>query len=157
MKHRSKKTFDPLLVWSHIYQHGIASPALAAKICGSPVVTLTGRIRGGVYYTQKRNTPFQGLAADGAALALFELVKAGFQVTAFVHDEFHVLLSDEGGFVSQTKIQQVEEILCRTMEEEVFVENIPAACEATLSSRWSKNARLIIRDGKVYPWLAEVA
>ena len=33
------------------------------------VATLTGRIRGRVRYSQARNTPFQGLAADGATPA----------------------------------------------------------------------------------------
>src|SRR5262249_10638537 len=51
------------------------SPALAARICRAGVSTLTGRIRGRVRYSQARNTPFQGAAADGAALGLFELVR----------------------------------------------------------------------------------
>src|SRR5262249_28742398 len=44
------------------------SPDLAARVCHAGVATLTGRIRGRVRYSQARNTPFQGLAADGAAL-----------------------------------------------------------------------------------------
>src|SRR5262249_41290820 len=45
-----------------------SSAELAAKVCHAGVATLTGRIRGRVCYSQARNTPFQGLAADGAAL-----------------------------------------------------------------------------------------
>src|SRR5262249_40377263 len=63
------------------------SKELAHKVCHCGVPTLTGRIRGRVTYCQVRNTPFQGLAADGAALALFSLVKEGFRVVAFIHDE----------------------------------------------------------------------
>src|SRR5262249_9415329 len=70
---------------------------LAAGVCDTPVATLTGRIRGRVGYTQARNTPFQGLAADGAALALFDLVREGFRVVGFIHDEVLVELPDEGG------------------------------------------------------------
>jgi hypothetical protein len=124
---------------------------LAAKVCHAGVITLTGRIRGRVRYSQARNTPFQGLAADGAALALFALVREGFRVVAFVHDEVLVELPDEGGFVSEGRVGRVEEILCREMEG-VLVGGIPVACEAALGRRWDKKAKLFVRDGKVFPW-----
>jgi hypothetical protein len=127
------------------------SAELAAKVCHAGVATLTGRIRGYVRYSQARNTPFQGLAADGAALALFELIKQGFRVVGFVHDEILVELPDEGGYVSEAKVRQVEEIMCRKMES-VLVGDIPVACESALSERWSKKAKLIVKDGKVVPW-----
>jgi DNA polymerase I-like protein with 3'-5' exonuclease and polymerase domains len=115
------------------------------------VATLTGRIRGRVRYSQARNTPFQGLAADGAALALFALVKEGFRVVGFVHDEILVELSDEGGYVSEEKVQRVREIMCHQMAE-VMVGDIPVNCESALSRRWNKKAKLIVTEGKVYPW-----
>ena len=37
---------------------------LVRMLFGSPITTLTGRIRGRVSFTAARNTPFQGLAAD---------------------------------------------------------------------------------------------
>jgi hypothetical protein len=46
------------------------------------------------------------------------------------------------------------DILCRKMQE-VLVGDIPVACEAALADRWSKKAKLIARDGKVYPWRPE--
>ncbi|HKB35690.1 MAG TPA: DNA methyltransferase, partial [Gemmataceae bacterium] len=130
-----------------------ASAELAARVCHAGVATLTGRIRGRVRYSQARNTPFQGLAADGAALALFELVKDGFRVVGFVHDEVLVELPDEGGYVSEAKVRRVEEILCRQMEK--VLGDVPAAVESALSTRWSKKAKLVTRDGKVYPWTPE--
>lgn len=39
-------------------------------------------------FTQARNTPFSGLAADGAKTALWNLTHIGFRVVAFIHDEF---------------------------------------------------------------------
>jgi DNA adenine methylase len=126
------------------------SPELANRVCHAGVATLTGRIRGRVRYSQARNTPFQGLAADGAALALFELVKEGFRVVGFVHDEILVELPDEGGYVAQEKVRRVKEIMCREMGR-VLVGEIPVGCEAALSERWSKKAKLIVKDGKVYP------
>lgn len=135
-------------------QSRTANPVLAAKVCHTGVATLTGRIRGLVGFTQARNTPFQGLASDGAALALFELIKQGFRVIGFVHDEILTLLPDEGGYVSEALVQQHKEIMCRKMEE-VLVGDIPVSCEASLSDRWSKQAKLIVRDGKVIPWKAD--
>ena len=69
----------------------------------------------------------------------------------FVHDEILVELPDEGGSVSEAVVSQVTEIMCRAMEE-VLVDDIPVNCEAVLSSCWSKKAKLIARDGKVFPW-----
>jgi DNA polymerase I-like protein with 3'-5' exonuclease and polymerase domains len=128
---------------------------LAAKVCHAGVATLTGRIRGRVQYSQARNTPFQGLAADGAALALFDLVREGFVVTAFVHDEIHALLPDEGGYVSTAKVERFQEVICRRMEE-VLGGVLPVACEAALSERWAKQANLIVHGDRVYPWQPEV-
>jgi hypothetical protein len=128
----------------------LPSQALARKVCQAGVTTLTGRIRGGVRYTQARNTPFQGLAADGAALALFALVKEGFRVVGFVHDEVLVELPDEGGYVSADRVRRVEEILCREMER-VLVGSIPVGVESKLSRRWSKKAGLVVTDGKAFP------
>ena len=51
------------------------------------VFTLTGRKRANTTFCAEKNTPFQGLAADGAKLALYELDKAGKKIVGFVHDE----------------------------------------------------------------------
>jgi DNA polymerase I-like protein with 3'-5' exonuclease and polymerase domains len=127
------------------------SEALASRVCHAGVATLSGRIRGHVRYTQARNTPFQGLAADGAALAMFELVKEGFRIIGFVHDEILLELPDEGGYVSEAKVRRIVEIMCRAMDG-VLVGGIPVGCEAALSKRWNKKAKLVATDGKVYPW-----
>jgi hypothetical protein len=51
------------------------------------VFTLTGRLRANTGYCQRHNTVFQGLAADGAKLALWKLWRAGYRVVNFVHDQ----------------------------------------------------------------------
>ena len=51
------------------------------------VFTLTGRKRGRTTYCAEKNTRFQGLAADGAKIALYNLLRRGFKVVGFVHDE----------------------------------------------------------------------
>ena len=129
---------------------GQGSEELERLLFHSGVVTLTGRVRGRVGFSQARNTPFQGLAADGAKLALWRLIREGYRVVAFIHDEFLIELPDEGGFVSEKEVLRVKDILCAEMEK-VLV-GVPVACEATLSTCWSKDAKLIVRDGRVYPW-----
>lgn len=52
------------------------------------VITATGRLRANAGFCAQRNTIFQGLAADGAKLALWYLWRAGFRVVNFIHDEF---------------------------------------------------------------------
>jgi hypothetical protein len=126
------------------------SRELARKVTQAGVATLTGRIRGRVRYSQARNTPFQGLAADGAALALFALVKEGFRVVGFVHDEVLVELPDEGGFVSKAVVEHVEKIM--TAEMEKVLGGLPASVESTLSTRWSKEAKHTVEGDKVLPW-----
>jgi hypothetical protein len=129
-------------------------PGLARKVCQAGVATLTGRVRGRVRYSQARNTPFQGLAADGAALALFALVKGGFRVVGFVHDEVLVELPDEGGYVSEAAVKRVEQVMVAEMEQ--VLGGLPAGVESTVSTRWSKQAKLIVRDGRAVPWEPEV-
>ena len=69
-------------------------------------------------------------------------------MVGFVDDEILLELPDEGGYVSNEKVRRVKEIMCREMES-VLVGDIPVGCEAALSSRWNKKAKLIVKDGKV--------
>jgi hypothetical protein len=117
----------------------------------SGVVTLTGRARGRVSFSQARNTPFQALAADGAKLALWRLVSEGFRVVGFIHDEILVELPDEGGFVSKAKVDRVVEIMCTEMQQ-VLGGDMPVACEAALATCWSKSAKLTVQGERVIPW-----
>jgi hypothetical protein len=126
------------------------SESLCSRLFGAGVVTLTGRIRGGVNYAQCRNTPFQGLAADGAKLALWRLIREGFSVVGFIHDEFLLELPDEGGYVSQAAVERAQQIMCEEMES-VLVGGIRVGCETALSKCWSKDAGSIARDGRIYP------
>jgi hypothetical protein len=96
--------------------------------------TLTGRLRAGVGYTEGKNTPFQSLCADGAKLALWKLLNAGFDVYAFVHDEILVRVKREGAEMAATNIRQIME---QAMEE-VIGHGVPALCEYCLAECWEK-------------------
>ena len=69
---------------------------------GSATITQlrSGRIRGNCSYTAAANTLFQGLAADGAKLALFNTAKESystgdFYCLAFIHDELVIEAKSE--------------------------------------------------------------
>lgn len=54
----------------------------------SYVQTLSGRIRTLCGFCEGKNTPFQGLASDGAKLAMYDLYAKGYRLVNFIHDEF---------------------------------------------------------------------
>jgi hypothetical protein len=51
-------------------------------------------------------------------------------------------------------VRRVKEIMCREMES-VLVGDIPVGCKAALTTRWNKEAKLVVKDGKVYPWVPQ--
>lgn len=114
-----------------------------------PVATLTGRIRGRVGFSQARNTPFQGLAADGAKLALWGLYQAGFRCVAFVHDEVVIELPIDSDHTLQA--EAINRILCESMER--LTGSIPIACEYSLTDHWNKQAEAVFDDrGQLRLW-----
>jgi hypothetical protein len=113
------------------------SEELRARLFDSAVTTLTGRIRGRVRFTQSKNTPFQGLAADGAKLALWALMRAGYRVVGFIHDEVIIELPEDVDHAAEAL--RVESIMNRAME--VVTGEVPVAVEYALSRRWSKKAK----------------
>jgi hypothetical protein len=139
---------------SQIISERTASPETVKQLFPvSAAATLTGRLRANVRYTTRRNTPFQGLAADGAKVALAELVFRGFRVIGFVHDEFLVELPDQGGYSCCRQFQEVVAIVRESMER--VTEGIPVKCEASLATCWAKNAKLYVEGDRVFPWSPE--
>jgi hypothetical protein len=124
------------------------SEELFRRLFYTGVTTLTGRVRGRVGFTQARNTPFQGLASDGAKFALWALIRAGYRVVAFIHDEIVIELP-EVGVDHAAEARRIEEIMNDSMARVTGA--VPVACEYALSRRWSKNAKAVFRDGKLVP------
>jgi hypothetical protein len=130
------------------------SETLFRRLFWSGVTTPTGRIRGRVGFTQARNTPFQGLAADGAKLALWALIRAGYRVAAFVHDEVVVELPEDANHTAEAR--RVEGIMNQSME--TVTGNVPVACEYALCRRWSKQAKTLFdEDGRLIPWEVDLS
>jgi DNA polymerase I-like protein with 3'-5' exonuclease and polymerase domains len=97
------------------------------------VFTLTGRKRGNTTYCAEKNTPFQGLAADGAKLAMYELCKEGFTITGFVHDEIICEVPEEN--VEELK-NKMEEIMIKGMKK--VVPDVAVGVESEVSKYYTK-------------------
>jgi hypothetical protein len=139
---------DPRL--AELLEDRKGGPELHRLLFSQSVVTLTGRVRGDVEYTQAKNTPFQGLASDGAKLALWELLYRGFRVTGFVHDELLIELPDLGGYVELATCEEVKRIVCESMAQ--VTGKVPIDAEYTVSRCWSKEAKLLVKGDKVMAW-----
>jgi DNA polymerase I-like protein with 3'-5' exonuclease and polymerase domains len=115
----------------------MGSDKIKRAILGSTVTTLTGRVRGGAEYTEARNTPFQGLAADGAKVAAWALFSSGYRIVAFVHDEFVVEIEDTGETGNKSKQAAVEFIMKRSMKS-VLTVDLPVEVESVIADKWVK-------------------
>jgi hypothetical protein len=110
------------------------SEELYRALCNTSVATLTGRIRAGLGYAEARNTPFQGLAADGAKLALWELTRQGFRIVAFVHDEIVLELSEEE---AEAEAKHAADLMSREMGRVIYCD-IPVKVEYCINKCWRK-------------------
>jgi DNA polymerase family A len=107
---------------------------LRRLLFGDVVETLTGRIRAGVDYGEARNTPFQGLAADGSKVAMWEIFKAEYRLVAFIHDEMVVEVREEK---TQEALEDISRIMIKSMESVVGY-GIPIEVEGKVSPVWCK-------------------
>jgi len=127
----------------------VGSEDLARKVFGSEVCTLTGRVRGGISFTQGCNTPFSGLAADGAKLALFNLFQVGYRLAGFIHDEIVVEIPESSNMDQEARL--IDQIMCESMQQ--VTPDIPIKCEYSLSRRWCKAAVPVFdANGKLCLW-----
>ena len=112
-------------------------------------VTLTGRLRVNCSFCAACNSVFQGLAADCSKLAGWRLLKEGYRLVNFVHDEYIAELPlDEhltarAKYMAQVMIEEMQKIT-----PDVRVSSTPA-----LMFRWSKAAEdWYDGDGDLTPW-----
>jgi hypothetical protein len=118
------------LIWSRG-----AGPELHGRLFPGKVTTLTGRVRCGVDYGEGHNTPFQGLAADGAKVALWRLTTHGFRVAAFIHDEIVVEISDD----QLTRGVKAVAVIMRGAMSSVMGEcGVPVEVEVVTGKTWVK-------------------
>lgn len=121
------------------------------------------RIRGKCTYTAACNSPFQGLASDGAKAAGYEITRRQFtepssdlygtRILAFVHDEYLLESPEERAHEVAVELSQV-------MEEQFnhFVPDCKVKAEAVIMRRWSKKAKPVYNsEGRLIPWEPKAA
>ena len=97
------------------------------------VFTRTGRLRGNTTYCAEKNTPFQGLAADGAKLALYNLDKQGLRVVGFVHDE---IITEVDALHAESLKAIQERIMVNSMQ--AVVPDVKIGVESMISEVYTK-------------------
>jgi DNA polymerase-1 len=117
------------------------------------------RIRGGVTYTSACNSLFQGLGADGAKEAMFEVayrcytpeaasVLYGARPCGFVHDEILAEVFEALAHEQAFEMAQVMVDACNK-----FLPHYPVRCEPALCKRWTKEAEAVFdRSGRLQPY-----
>lgn len=95
--------------------------------------TLTGRVKANCHYSSFLNLGFQGLSADGAKLALYEIMKKGLETVAFVHDAMVVEAPKE-----QVKEQQVILEKCMIKGMQKVIPDVIIGVESQISERYTK-------------------
>jgi len=122
----------------------------AARIAESgSCITATGRLRTKVGYCQRHNTLFQGLAADGAKLALWLLWRTGYRIVNFVHDEMLIEVPADSNFKEHAEF--IRELMIEGMK--LVVPDVKIAVEYAASKRWHKSAEAVFDgEGNLVPW-----
>ena len=119
---------------------------------------LTERVRGQVTFTQACNSFFQGLAADGAKAALFEVSRRCYtepesklyasRPVMFIHDEIIIE-------APETSASDAADELAAVMRFEMkkFTPSVPIKTTVAMMDRWYKDAEEV-RDGngKLIKW-----
>jgi hypothetical protein len=120
-----------------------------------------GRIRGRCRYTEACNTFFQGLGADVAKRALYEVQKRcyvqtpgpdsvlyGVRPVGFIHDEILAEVDEE---LAHEQAFQMAEVMVR--EGNVYLPDVPVRCVPALSKRWCKEAEAVFdKTGRLQPY-----
>ena len=96
-----------------------------------PVITVTGRLRANASYCACRNGIMQGLAADGAIYALWGLMRAGYTIVNFIHDEVIIEVAEGGNL--PTKIADIERLMITGMQTVVPGANVRVETEVRRS------------------------
>jgi len=111
--------------------------------------TFTGRPRARCTYSSASNTAFQGPAADGGKLAIWELYQRSYRMVNFVHDEVLFEIEEDENLTPRVRFAQT--LMENAMRK--IVTDVAIRTEAAVMRRWSKSAEEICDDeGRLLVW-----
>jgi DNA polymerase I-like protein with 3'-5' exonuclease and polymerase domains len=112
----------------------------------APCFTATGRLRNKAGFCARCNTLFQGLASDGAKLAMWKLWRAGYRIVNFIHDEFLIEVPEDSNLKEHAG--RIEKLMIQGMR--LVVPDVAIRVEYSASDRWSKSAKKKVdRQGRL--------
>lgn len=136
------------------YFHAIGE--LVGDVGGTVEQLRSGRVRGGTRYTAACNTYFQGLAADGALAAMYEVARAqvcdpesplyGTWTVAFIHDELLVECPREH---LDLVARELRGIMVQTMRQ--WLPDVQIDAGATAFYQWQKADPTYNTAGELVP------
>jgi hypothetical protein len=104
-------------------------------------------------FPARHNTMFQGLAADGAKLALWKLWRAGYRLVNFIHDEILVELPQGTNLALHAEI--VRHLMIQSMQQ--VVPDVHIDVQYSISNLWAKSAEMVVdEEGRLGVWSAVV-
>jgi len=133
-----------------------------SRLCREGPATIaqyrSGRIRGGLRYSQAANTGFQGLISDLMKDAGFRIsremydrtrnsVLFGCRIVNFPHDEIISLVPEESAHECAHRIQ---DIVLSTGRE--WLPQVPPIGEVYLAKAWNKKAKPKFKEGRLIAW-----
>lgn len=118
----------------------------------------SGRVRGGLMFTQAANTMFQGLVADIAKDALWEVTKRVhtsstswlryFRPSIFLHDE---ILGEAPEECAHEVATELEEVMTEVMGR--WLPDVPALADSHTMRRWQKSAEQVRdKNNRIIPF-----
>jgi hypothetical protein len=115
------------------------------------------RIRGRATFTAACNSYFQGLAADGAKAAMWEVTRRqwceptsalyGTFIVNFVHDE--LILECPIGQL-EAAARELREVMCYEFNK--YTPDVPVHAEAEAMIHWTKNGQKVFDENDEYVW-----
>lgn len=118
---------------------------------------VSGRVRGGLEYSEAANNPFQGLIADGIKAALLPICYEmycerssplyGSRLLLDLHDEIFAELVEEKAHEAAFRLQK---ILLDTFNQK-YTPDVPMTGEPALMRRWRKATPSLYVDGQLVP------
>lgn len=116
--------------------------------------TITGRKRRNASFCSSCNYHFQGLAADGARIALWYLWLESFRMVNFVHDEVITELRDDEYL--QYYVKRINQLMIHGMQQ--VIPHVHIGVEGALMRRWYKGAKPVLDEhGNLLIWEPPVA
>lgn len=124
--------------------------SILGHICWGSVFTLTGRLWANATYGARHNVIFQGVAADGAKIALWLLWLAGYRIVNFLHDEVLIEVPESEDLKSHA--DQIRTLMIAAMEQVVPDVRIKVKYAAT--RHWHKESEAVFepKTGALIPW-----